>query len=455
VRACEILVGDARAVLQGLPAGSVQCCVTSPPYFGLRDYGADGQIGLEASPEAFIDALVEVFREVRRVLRPDGTLWLNIGDSYANFDKWGGSSGGKNAPSVTGGEGYRSRRGGGPPGDTVDAHGHVRLGRAARGRAVVGADAKPKDLLMIPAMLALALRRDGWWLRKDIIWHKPNPMPESVEDRPTSAHEHVFLLAKSEAYFYDAQAIAEPATGLEDANGFRGGAYCHDAAFENGGQGGKRKRSGNVLRGPDDEGNSRNARDVWTIATQPCGDQFCQRCGRFYAGREWQALPKALPPRRPVAICRCGASDGWLAHYATMPAALAERCILAGTSEVGGCASCGAPWRRIVERRRLRDGKPLEGSWATPDEPRRLNATGVGQWRDETRVSTTGWERSCSCEAGPVPQRVLDPFGGAGTTALAARRLQRAVTLVELHPGYAALARERVSGDAPLLEAAS
>jgi DNA modification methylase len=466
----EILVGDCRARLRDLPEASVQTVVTSPPYFGLRNYGAEGQIGLEPTPAEFVEALVGVFREVRRALRPDGTVWLNLGDSYCNSDKWGGSSGGKNGDSTNGGEGYRARRGGGPAGDVVDQHGHTRASRAERMRAV-GGGAKPKDLLMIPARVALALRDDGWWLRKDIIWAKPNPMPESVEDRPTSAHEHVFLLARSEDYFFDAQAIAEPATGLEDADGFRGGAYCDGETFDNGGAGGRRKRSGNKVRvlaedrgRPDGggqhigrsipwEGSTRNARDVWTIATQPTGDQLCQRCGRFFGGREVQRLPKAKPPHRPDPVCRCGASDGWLAHYATMPVELARRCIAAGTSEVGGCGSCGAPWVRVVERKRTRDGEALAGSFNDPAQGHRIGATGVGHWRDQTAVATTGWRPSCSCaDPAPVAQRVLDPFGGAGTTALAARRLQRAVTLVELHPGYAELARHRVAADAPLLQ---
>jgi DNA modification methylase len=164
----EIHCGDALEVLQTLPADSVQCCVTSPPYWGLRDYGVAGQIGLEATVEEFLSRLVEVFREVRRVLRPDGTAWVNMGDSYS----WGS------------------------------------------GRAL-----KPKDLIGQPWALAFALRADGWYLRRDIIWHKPNPMPESTRDRPTTAHEYLFLLSKSASYFYDADAIKEPVTGGAHARG--------------------------------------------------------------------------------------------------------------------------------------------------------------------------------------------------------------------------------------------
>ena len=183
----RILQGDCREILKTISDQSVNCCVTSPPYFGLRDYGVAGQIGLEQTPQEFVDQMVAVFREVRRVLRDDGTLWLNLGDSYANDAKWGGSSGEKNAYCTTGGEGFRSRRSTG---------------------------LKPKDLIGIPWRVAFALQADGWYLRQDIIWHKPNPMPESVTDRCTKAHEYVFLLTKSARYYYDADAIAEKASDM-------------------------------------------------------------------------------------------------------------------------------------------------------------------------------------------------------------------------------------------------
>jgi DNA modification methylase len=265
----HIIEGDCLATLRTLPDGAAQCCVTSPPYYGLRDYGVEGQIGLEDSPDAYVARLVDVFREVRRVLRDDGTLWLNMGDSYAAGGNGGGNKNNTNAGSLT------------------------------VGRKVAPAGYKPKDLLGIPWMVAFALRADGWYLRKDIIWHKPNPMPESVRDRPTTAHEHVFLLTKRAAYFYDADSIREEPIGA-------------------------------------------NARDVWTIATQP------------YSG----------------------------AHFATMPPALAERCIKAGS-------------------------KPGD--------------------------------------------TIVDPFGGAGTTGLVADRLGRNALLIELNPTYAAMARERIALDAPLV----
>lgn len=183
----EILQGDCAAVLDMLPDGYAHCCVTSPPYYGLRDYGVEGQIGLEETPEEYVVRLVEVFREVRRVLRDDGTLWLNLGDSYAGTGGRGPQSGTQFADRQRGKEA---------------------INRAAR---YVGGDLKPKDLMGIPWAVAFALRADGWYLRQDIIWHKPNPMPESVKDRCTKAHEYIFLFAKNENYYFDAKGIEEPA----------------------------------------------------------------------------------------------------------------------------------------------------------------------------------------------------------------------------------------------------
>ena len=255
------LTGDALDTLRTLPAETFQCCVTSPPYYGLRDYGVDGQIGLEATPDAYIARLVAVFREVRRCLTDDGTLWVNIGDSYAASGNGGGNKQDTNKGSLTVGPRIA------PPG------------------------VKPKDLLGIPWMLAFALRADGWYLRRDIIWHKPNPMPESVRDRPTSAHEYVFLLSKSARYFYDADAVREPHTSdvrRENDPTLRA-ALGHSAGMQFV-EGGLRrppsrpaKYFGHAL--------GRNLRDVWTIATEPCA----------------------------------------VAHYAVMPNALAELCVLAGT----------------------------------------------------------------------------------------------------------------------------
>lgn len=256
----RLLVGDCRTRLRELPAGAAQCCVTSPPYWGLRDYGHELQIGNERTPQEYVDALVEVFREVRRVLSDDGTLWLNLGDSYANDGKWGGSSGGKHAQGL---------------------HGKTSVGRARRETGL-----KSKDMVGIPWRVAFALQADGWWLRSDIIWSKPNAMPEPVTDRPTKAHEYVFLLAKSEVYFYDADAVREPfANGIDGATP-RG---KNDRELNRGGR--KDGLGTGTGTGWTPSAGGRNSRSVWSICTEP------------YRG----------------------------AHFATMPPELAQRCILAGS----------------------------------------------------------------------------------------------------------------------------
>lgn len=260
-----LLHGDVRERLREMPAESVNCTVTSPPYWGLRDYGVDGQLGLESTPEEYVANMVAVFREVRRVLRDDGTLWLNIGDSY------GGSG-----------------RGGNPTVDTSTLEGSLASQEAsipARTRLPVG---KPKDLIGIPWRLAFALQADGWWLRQDIIWSKPNPMPESVRDRCTKAHEYLFLLSKNERYWSDFGAIREPAGYPSDRpqNSFAREQPDIPLQKHGGSQG------NGYMEYPED---SRNRRSVWHIPTAP--------------------FPEA--------------------HFATFPPALVEPCILAGCPEGG------------------------------------------------------------------------------------------------------------------------
>ena len=265
-----IIVGDSRETLKTLDAGSVRFCVTSPPYWGLRDYGCDGQIGLEKTPEAYVAEIVAVFREVKRVLADDGTLWLNLGDSYAGGGNYRGVH---SEETLT----AKQRSNGG-------ARGVSQLLGAAGKDFGVGA----KNLVGIPWRVAFALQADGWYLRSDIIWHKPNPMPESVTDRPTKAHEYVFLLSKSAKYFYDAAAIAEAAT-------FAGKVVTLGEKSLSRGQatGANVNASGNGTASTVTVKDTRNARTVWTIPTQPTPD----------------------------------------AHFATFPEALAERCIIAGSAQ--------------------------------------------------------------------------------------------------------------------------
>lgn len=275
----ELYQGDCADIMRCLvPRESVQCCVTSPPYYGLRDYGVDGQIGLEDTPEQYVEKLVAVFREVRRVLKDDGTLWVNLGDSY------------NSSPSNQ--QGQRMYADGDP---------YTEQGRKARKIAGL----KPKDLIGIPWMVAFALRADGWYLRQDIIWSKSNPMPESVTDRCTKAHEYIFLLSKSAKYYYDADAIKEPAqewagqaatfarTGPVSEHVLPGQSAAVHRPDRNDKQSGHGRRYAGFNERWNDAPQSslRNKRDVWTVATEPCPE----------------------------------------AHFATYPTKLIEPCILAGS----------------------------------------------------------------------------------------------------------------------------
>jgi len=274
--------------------------------------------------------------------------------------------------------------------------------------------AKPKDLLGIPWLLAFALRADGWFLRSEIIWHKPNPMPESVRDRPTKAHETVFLLTKRAQYFYDADAIREEYAEASISRAKYAVNAMTGGASQQGEHGAKISQGGAKTEFPQPNPSGANARSVWTIATQP------------YSG----------------------------AHFATMPPDLAERCIRAGTSERGQCPHCGAPWARQVERETRPNWQGGEDQKHDGTHYRPNIGGGVGN--DRRASLDKGWAPSCECPAhAPVPQTVLDPFGGAGTTGLVADRLQRHALLIELNPTYASLARDRIRGDAPLLAASS
>jgi DNA modification methylase len=335
----RVIAGDCRTALQALPDRSVHCILTSPPYYNLRSYLPPGhadkplELGLETTPDAYVAELVGVFREAKRVLRDDGVLWVVIGDSYAG--SWGaqGRGGPPSGSSTLKGNGHT---GGGPnikslSAVQIAAH-PMRVSRT--GSIPLGSGLKPKDLIGIPWMLAFALRADGWYLRSDNIWHKPNPMPESVQDRTTRSHEYVFMFSKRGSYFYDAEAIAEPASGRDPGNK----THKHVAAYEEASDERLRTKAGLMNIGPSV---TRNKRSVWTIASEPNS----------------------------------------LAHFAIMPSALAEICIKAGC---------------------------------------------------------------------PVGGTVLDPFAGVGTTGLVADRLGRDAILIELSETNAAMARDRLEGDAGL-----
>lgn len=386
-------VGDALAVLREMPADSVHCCVTSPPYLWLRDYKVDGQIGLEETPAAFVARLVEVFREVRRVLHPSGVCWVNMGDSY-----FGGDGRNRNGMAESGVGAGKNKIGIG--GD---------LGIRLKGSRPTKLDGiKPKDLIGVPWTLAFALRDDGWYLRQEIIWHKPAPMPESVTDRCTKAHEQVFLLAKNERYFYDAEAVKESSVRAGEIPGGRKYSTSNDGFV------GATSRTLNEKY----VAATANRRSVWTIASEP------------FPG----------------------------SHFATFPSELIRPMIRAGSSERGCCPACLAPWKRMTEKAKYcpENGKRNVDE-SRGDKTRKLSGA---DYNRQAKTTTRGWQPTCECNAGdPAPCTILDPFGGSGTTGMVARQEGRACVMVELNPEYAAMHRARVmqvkamaDEDAPLFE---
>jgi len=395
-----MIVGDAREI--PVPDGFFHCAVTSPPYWGLRDYGHAGQLGLEGTPEEYVANIVEVCREVWRVLRKDGTFWLNIGDCYAGSGR-GGYAGGKSTlqGSAEGQDQSRIARGSQAK---AGLHEPACEGGAI-GRAWVPAPRglKQKNLVGMPWRVALALQADGWILRSDIIWHKTNAMPSPVSDRPSTGHEYLFLFSKRGSYFYDADAIREPITST-------GGACFGKQKVDATGTGAQSRK----LADPSERNNplGRNKRTVWSIPT------------------------KGFPG----------------AHFATFPPRLIEPCIKAGTSERGCCESCGAPWKRVVEK--VRETDPTAGQNAMRGAGHFREGAGPANrdgrvFERVVSVETTGWQPTCKCPPSePVPCRVLDMFGGAGTTPMVAARLGRVGYGIERKHEYAVLARDRLTHDA-------
>lgn len=399
-----VYCGDAATVLATLPAESAHCCITSPPYWGLRDYGTPGQLGLERTPAEYVATLVGVFREVRRVLRDDGTLWLNLGDCYATGAGSYRNPGSDMAPIEHGGKQAFTRD----------------YARTQPNRMPLPG-LKPKDLVGIPWRLAFALQADGWYLRSDIIWAKPNPMPESVTDRPTKAHEYVFLLSKAPRYYYDAEAVREVSATTrpellafgEERPGVGGTGHMNDRrrskkpdgwATHPGGHG-SFHWDGREAGEPSEIRTGRNLRTVWTIPTEP------------YPG----------------------------AHFATFPQRLVEPCVKAGTSERGVCPECGAPWRREMTVGYDRQGRTTNGPRSTDNRA----ITAGFPVRAVKSVEMTGWRPTCAHVADPVPATVLDPFAGTGTVGLVANRLGRRAVLIDLSMDYMAQLLAR-NAQAPL-----
>jgi hypothetical protein len=343
-----------------------------------------GSLGLEPTLSLYLDHMVEVCREIRRVLRSDGTFWMNLGDSYSAH------------------AGQRKE---------TDKAGIKQQSNVASTSAPSRCEPtlKPKDLMMVPARLAIRLQEDGWYLRSDIIWAKASPMPESVTDRPTSAHEHVFLLTKSARYFYDAEAVKEDGGELGNRNAFRGfGDYTTQGggAFDN-----SKPRNGNQIAGNDGVRSKRNMRNYMLLGPSP------------FPG----------------------------AHFATFHPEIPTIAILSGTSEKGVCPKCGAPWTRVITKEesdwqgRLAKGAPMRSGLASA-----AASPTYGNFKDRS-AETIGWRATCRCDAGePVPATVLDPFAGAFTTCLVSERLQRNSIGIELNPTYCEMGRKRLAEDASL-----
>ncbi len=367
--AVKLWQGHVLDVLRALPARSVQCVATSPPYWGLRDYGTGGaQLGLEPTPQEYVDKMVEVFREVRRVLRDDGTLWLNLGDSYA------GAMPGRN--------------------DVDRKYGPGSQGRGLEARRGLEAG----NLVGIPWRVALALQADGWVLRQDIIWSKPSPMPESVRNRCTKAHEYVFLLTKGMGYFYDAEAIKENGVSGEWNSRRSLGTPRNKTPSDPVLKDMQRTQYADNTYHPPEDQTGANKRSVWTVAAQG------------YPG----------------------------AHFAVWPPKLVALMIRAGTSAKGACALCGAPWERIVARV-VSDARVSGGGNCIGKQGHSAGGTGAQQesnYKQVMAARTVGWRPSCACGAGIVPCVVLDPFCGSGTTAAEAARLGRAGWGIDLSEKY-------------------
>jgi DNA modification methylase len=424
-RPWAVVQGDALDVLRGMPDGCVQCCVTSPPYFSLRSYLPAGhadkalELGGEQSPDClgwatgsrcgccFVCRMTAVFEEVRRVLRPDGTLWLNVAGGY--------SGGGGFSPTA--------------PSNLAGSKQTTQHSREYKGRNPAPGW-KQKDFINTPALLAESLRAAGWFLRAEVALTKLSPMPESCRDRPTRATEKLYLLAKGPRYYYDAEAERVAATRPGDVQTF-----------------GARHAPASIT--PDDP-RFRNGSEQWGRAAEcPAGRNLWD-----YWGDDEPDLPEPSWPWHP--------EPSRAKHYAAFPTWLPRRCLRLGASLRGCCPACGAPWRRAVERkggttgRGWNDhehdadrGRRFEGSLGTSTASSRAWESGEYQRR------TTGWHPSCPCPpAEPIGCLTLDPFAGTGTVGLVARRLGMRFVGIDLNGDYCGIARRRVADASPLADLA-
>lgn len=408
-----VYLGDVREVLAEMDSESVHCCITSPPYYSLRDYGVDGQIGLEETPEEYIAALVDVFSEVRRVMREDATLWLNLGDSYAATTK--GSGGHNPKQDSNKGSWFEDRR------------------------SAIPGGLKPKDLMMMPARVALALQADGWWLRSAFPWVKANPMPESVTDRPSSSIEYIFLLSKSQTYFWDGDAVRTPQT-VGSLERFAPGKAQRPNGHKGDGEFGV--RAYDTPAGILPNGRNRRNGDWWRESLDLAIDAYRVQLAHMEHVRDNGGLllgEDGLPLGLSIATEAVP-----FAHFACFPQALVEPLVRAGTSERGVCSECGAPWRRVVERRPMVIAR--SGRREAMGEQGRTQASGT--MLEPVSSITTGWAPTCICDAGePVEAVVLDPFSGSGTTLLVAQRLGRRGVGIEIKAEYADISGRRLAQD--------
>jgi len=426
------LHGDSAVRLRELPDGIAHCAVTSPPYFGLRNYGETGQIGMESSPREYAARLVAVLHELRRVLRDDGSLWLVIDDSYASSSKGTGGTGNSTLMLHNKNEAQRIAN--------ADRSNAAAKFITKKFNLVDGV--KQKDLLGIPWMIALALRDDGWYLREEIIWSKSSCMPESVRDRCTRQHETVFHLTKSPTYYHDWFAIAEKASGT-NSHDLTGQGYKAPGQSAHSGSCGALGYS------------VRNARSVWEINPEPYEAQLCCACGTYWTGRDYRRLPKDDDNHK---LCTCGSATSWLSHFAVFPTRLVSRCLRASLSAGGCCSRCGAPSRRIItegepdEVWQAASGADKSGGYigtsrdgASTAGAQDASATKARILAGMRRKETAGWKPICGCNA-PLTQRplVIDPFSGAGTTALVTSKIGADSIGIDLNRDYIRMAEARL-----------